>query len=401
MPNRLHALLATVALIAWALFILACTGASWSPDGTKILFSYADPAARQSGIAYYDVNTGTTSTLFLRASDKSGGTIAFAQWERDGSRALIFTLPGSGTSEFSVLAMPVGSSGTTRQFSLPPIDELTPGLPYPEINGQLFIDGKYLARLNLETGQVKLADAKSKDVKLLFSDGARLFFVRQGAEKGTLTVGEVNQETLKRQPLFQFDLKAVREAGIAVDTLWPVPALDPHGGMIALIAMGDSKDAIVLCSLQGFERAFWPDLPLDNYMLSALEWSQDGHTLYGSALSRTSESTILYFAEIPADGSRGRVTEVTRLSAGTAMREWRGLLRLPLSPDGRTIAVSLADFGSDRDQAMRALYLVKLNDSDRRVTVVRPPHAEYLPNALPDDPEDTQTPPPPPPEAHP
>ncbi len=399
MPNRLHAALAAVALLAWALFILACTGASWSPDGSKVLFSYIDPDARQLGVAYYDVNTGTASSLFVHAVDKSE-SLVFAQWQRDGSRALIFTHPSSASGAITLLAMPVGGSGITRQFTLPGVEREANSLPFPEINGNLFVDGTYLARLNLETGKLKLADTKGKETKFLFSDGARLFFARK-RDAEVLVVGEVDQETLKRRPLFELDVGSVRKAGINIKEVVPLPAMSPRGGLLALVGKGEGKDAIVLCSFQGFERAFWPDLPLDSYVLSALEWSQDGHTLYASVLSNTTERTVVSVAEIPVDGSAGRLTELVRIPHDSYLESWRGLLQLPLSPDGRTLAISLADQGKDvLEPSARALYLVRVSDSERNIKVVPAPHAEYAPEELPDEPEEQKppSPPPPPPE---
>lgn len=398
MQSRLHAALAAVALIAWLLFVLTCTGASWSPDGTKILFSYLDPGARQFGVAFYDLNTGTTTPLFLRAADKSEA-IAFAQWQRDGSRALIFTHPTDSSAEVTVLAMPVGGGGTTRQFSLPGMERSGASLPFPEINGHLFVDGTYLARLNLETGQVKLAESKSKEMKFLFTDGVRLFFIRK-REAGVYVVGEVDQETLKRSALFELTVAAVAKRGIEVRDIQPMPAMEPRSGLLALIAPAEGKDAILLCSLQGLERAFWPDLPLDKYMLSSLQWSQDGRTLYASALSTSGDKTILSLAEIPVDGSRGRVTEVARLARENYLDAWRGLLQLPLSPDGRTLALSAADLTQEELEAKdRALYLVKVGDGERRIIVVPAPHSEYPASALPEEPEEKPQPPPPPPGA--
>ena len=96
--NVLHLALGAVGLLALAAYVIACR-ASFSPDGTKILFSYVQPEAKQVGVAVYDRKAGTTRPIYIstRSRDSDEGLLA-AQWDREGTRAIRSPVWRSGTS---------------------------------------------------------------------------------------------------------------------------------------------------------------------------------------------------------------------------------------------------------------------------------------------------------------
>lgn len=398
MQNRLHAALAGVALAAWLLFILACTGASWSPDGTRILFSYADPVAKQRGIAVYDLASGAANSLLLRAEDKSG-SVPFAQWQRDGSRALIFTYAANdAAAEMTVLAMPVGSPGTARQFALPG-GKSSPGLlPFPEIDGQLYVDGNNLARLNLETGEVKLERPKGENPTYLFSDESHLFYIRQTRKEESYDVGVVDPLTLALHRTFTVSAETVRPLGAEVKEILTIPVMDPKSGRIALMATEKETGVILLCTTQAVERVLRPRLPFDDFELLNLQWSRDGRALYATVVSDSADGKAvdIYLAEIPVDGSPVRLTRVVHWQGGSAS-DLFGLISASLSPDGETMALSLADFvKSSLPPEDSALYLIKVSDPEWRQTKVLPPVAPVDRSAPPEPAEPPRQAPPPP-----
>ncbi len=60
--NGLKVMLGIVGLLAWMAYILACR-ASWSPDGSKVLFPYYNPEAEETGVALGTARVTSSSRL--------------------------------------------------------------------------------------------------------------------------------------------------------------------------------------------------------------------------------------------------------------------------------------------------------------------------------------------------
>jgi len=289
--NSLHAALSSIGLLAWMLYILGCSGwSSWSPDGSRVLFPYFDPEAKEAGVAVFDREDASVRVIFVESpADSPSSAVLLAQWEGDGRRALIVKRVTNDSLE--VIALPVGSGRPARHFKLPGMKDDFPVPPYPELDANLYLAGDYLARLNLETGGQTVQELTSPLASLATHSG-RLFYLgpvgvapnnqqpadaqEREEEKGEETqeseedereveVGEVNPVDLTLRPLFRIKAKELQDPGVED---WPRPmAFDPTGARLALIGRREAKDVLILCTLAGVERILTPDFPLEEFHL--------------------------------------------------------------------------------------------------------------------------------------
>lgn len=393
--NRLDGwleVLGLVGLAAWMLYILACR-AAWSPDGSKILFSYFDPQADEAGVVLYDREDETTRTIFVAHSPNLDDALLFAQWESTGRRAII-ARPTDDSLE--VIVLPLDSAQPARHFHLPESEDTLLLPPYPEIHGNLYIGGDYLARLNLQTGEQTVQEPKSPLGSLLTHDG-RLFYARQvppesekkkKAEKKTaekekdanaeeedkkedLEVGEVNLNDLTLKPLFTLSGKELEEHGVKELGFL---AFDPTGTRLAINAEGEDKDLLLLCTLAGLEKTLTPEFPAAKFKLGNPEWSPDGRIIYVPVLTPAADSGWQYaVGEIPVEGGPARLDPIAVLDSSVE-ENFQLLLQVSLSPDGATLATTTALLDqSALPLEARGLYLLAVRDPERKLVQVPVP----------------------------
>lgn len=383
--HPLFAFAGILALAAWALFILACTGwPGWSSDSTKVVFPYADAVTKQDGVALYDRTTGSVTTVFRLAS-KEGETSPFAQFSADGKLLLIGSIAtdGSDVTRFHLLTLPLAPGGVPRQFVLPKVEDSMPYQPYPEIGGKLFIGTEYIASLDLASGALKvqplsetLPASASRQV-FLFASGGKLYSVlvdspEQGGDaQKKYQLGEVDLGTLKIQPWFTVTAADLAARGLT-DAGW-MPAADPTSARMAMSARReDGSSVVVFLSHDGLDRVLVPAITKDYTLGDFFQWSADGKTLYAPVLLRAQARGLYDYAVAEIDAASGatRLDPVARLSE---RGDWAGAfglsLRVSLSPDGRTLATSTsylpAEAVADTD---RGLFLIALTDPARQTT---------------------------------
>ncbi len=378
MRKRLHASLASIAILAWLLFILACTGwPSWNPDGRRVLVPFVDPANNEVGVAVYDVKARAAEIIYRDAGESSGEHLVFSQWQRDGKRALVFSLVKDPESKqhLVLLALPAGGSGAALQVILPDPGDSLSFVPFPEIAGNLyFAAAKYIARVDLRTGTADIKQFEQEESVYLSTDGVRVLYLRGSGEDVNATVefGSLNIKDLTLEPTTRFTKGQVHLDGGELSDLYGWTAFDPHSSRIAMIGDTGHTDAIVLCTLQGVERTFSPAVPVADAHFGNLQWSSDGLTLYASVIAPPDENgAVAYFVgEIPLGGGAVRLTRIATLAREAYTESGnRLLLQVSLSPDGETIATSTAGLSKDKVAAAdRALYLVRISDPARTVT---------------------------------
>ena len=126
-----------VSLLALLAYLSACgpTRPSWSPDGSKLLYSYYNREAGEAGVALLDRASGTTRSIFTVSDpdEDAGEHVINAQWEAGGERAIVL-------SEDEILLVPLDSPEPRKRFELPSGAART-GLPIPEIAGSLYFGG--------------------------------------------------------------------------------------------------------------------------------------------------------------------------------------------------------------------------------------------------------------------
>ncbi len=375
--NGLKVMLGIVGLLAWMAYILACR-ASWSPDGSKVLFPYYNSEADEAGVALYDRNTGETRSIFVEADvDGLDQTKLVAQWEHDGSRAILSL---RGGDSLKVLLLPVRSEKPAQEFTLPePLDDVLV-LPFPEVAGNLYIGTEYLARLNLETGETEIRELEEGREVVLTGHRGRIFYLRPVLEQeerseenrpeaASFEIGVLDPESLTFQPLFE--LREGQLEANSIEEIIPFLAFEPHGSRIAIVGKGKERDAILVCTKAGLQKVVAPELPVEQYRLGNLQWSPDGKTIYAAVLTPTKEKGVEQYSvgEIPADGGPTQLVPIARGHSNTL--DTPIILQIALSPDGTTIATSTGYLGEKFiDREDRALYLVDVQDPGRKVTKI-------------------------------
>ncbi len=389
MPSRrgLHLALGITGLTAWLLFILACTGwPSWSPDGTKLLAPYLDPAGKQTGIALYDLRTKRARSIFTQPFEDDYWVDA--QWESDGKRAIILATQSKGKSH-QVMVLPVGSRKPARYFDLRGHDDLVL-LPLPELKGKLFVGGRQLSRLDLQTGSMETTSFSRKDPETgevrpglenpvsLYSEGHRIYYV--GGEDENLELGTVDPDTLELHPAFERLLTDLRSRGLGEPKLSAfVP--EPRGSRIALLGETGDEDFIALCTLTGVDKILRRDFGIPGARIGTPRWAPGGKLLYVTVAAEVPKGQLQYWVgEIPVEQGKTRLTRIFRVNAKSNWNESLDFSRVSLSPDGRTIAITTADMPEDVvANEDRALYLVDLSDPRRTVTKIPSPRSAPSP----------------------
>jgi len=375
-----------VGLLVLLAYASACLPSrpSWSPDGSKLLYSYYDPKAEEAGVALFDRATGTTRSIFTVSDpgDDVGPIFIPAQWEAGGERAIL--RPGPEGNE--LLLVPRESSNPEQRFELPTSVEWSP-LPVPEIAGSLYFGGKNVSKFDLRTGEV--TSRETEKVPHLYDGWGGVYYLAK--DKRSVRgheVGRLNLEDLTLEPLFELESKETHGIG----ALFRDVAFDSKGDRIALIGDGETGSSILLCSEAGLQETMVPELPLEQYVLENLQWSPDGETLYAAVFSPAKSSGFRIFradrmlfsvAEIPMGADPPRLIPIARVSGKFDGCVDCSGLQIALSPDGSTLATSTAFLGpSSIKEEDRALYLVDVKDPSRPVTKFPLPFSRNEPVVL-------------------
>jgi WD40 repeat protein len=394
----LHVVLMFVGLAGWMVFILACIGPAWSPDGSQILFVYRDVGNSRTAVALYDRRTGAVSTILVQPTPGEGGPSLHPTWQTDGTRALvaISSYISGGSSDVAacdLISIPIKSSLPVHVHNL----GSTGGchFPYFQVNGKVYFGGEDLRSVDLETGEVvsgqwKAASQVPKDSGVILSEHkGQIYYTRevtrmvsgadnkQKQEEGS-EVGRIQLPDLTLKPSFTLwpqDLAAFGVKGADL-MVWP------GGTEIAMIGSGEegeSEKILLAEEGKGVVRVLAPESDVKPYKLGNLIWSSDGRTLYASAITGEEKNTLDYWlAEFPLDGSRPHLTKIAHLRSelnDDFQTMFRMSMPVSLSPDGHWIAATPAVLGKDTlDDRDRALFLIDLRDPARPLQRVPIPH---------------------------
>lgn len=373
----LHPLLGIAGLTAWVVFILGCTGwPSWSPDSSKILAPYFDPAAGQSGIALYDLKAHRARAIFSQPyGEEKDWNPAYAQWEADGRRAIVVLM---ARDSLRVTLLPLDSGKPARQFVLGGRGSDQPVLPLPQLGQVLYVGGKRLSALNLETGAQVDQPLEGKDEVYLSTDGSRLLYIRN-LGSGDAEFGTVDPAGLSLHPLFQVTAAQLEARGLPGAEVFPLVAPEPHGSRLAVRVKAKPRDAIAILAPSGLDTILKPDFGVQNARIGFPQWAPGGKLLYVPVAAQVGPGKGQYWvAEVPLDGGPVRMTPIVPFHAQQDWDETFSLvLQVSLSPDGGTLATTNAGLGERAmpPETRRALYLVDLRDPKRTVTSIAAPLA--------------------------
>lgn len=389
-------LLALLGIIAIVVYVLACRP-SFSPDGSRLVFTSFDSDAKQTSVLCYDLNTKTLETVYHAAvvdkvsepepapnqnEDAEKKPFSFSrgsvkeqylvttQWLPDGKRIAINALS-------YVLVLPVGSAGRTRLLQLQnDLDSGTLMRPLPVLGKYQFIaDKHFLLRLDLETGGILAAPDKKE--YMLIGQGNQLYYLAaadivstpgSSEEKAeSVEIGKLNSETLAATPLLK--MKGEETFG----ELTGFGAASRDGSRLALTTNLSKTPKVLLFRDNKLEKTLALAKEDSDVTVGNVEWSSDGKTLY-SAYARKQENAPCRYGVLEAAADGSSVREIP-LFSGDSSDSWWVAFQIAISPDGRTLAGSSAGFedNDDIEGKDRALYLIDLGSAARKVTKVPVP----------------------------
>ena len=367
--TTLHVLLVCIGLGGLMAYIIACR-AAWSPDGSKVLFSYFSPETKEAGVALYDMTTKQVRSVFVIAPvGDAEDALLTAQWERNGKRAIIrWPVTKQSPDHLKLLLLPIGSDKQTRLITLQIEDDGgTLALPAPEVDGNLFIGGKDIVRINLEKTEGERRKLEKGGEILFAGHKDSVYYARE--RDSVWDIGSLDTETVALTPFFQVQSEAVGE-------LFPFMAFDPKAPRFAMAAEKGEECTLVLCNRTGIQKSVKVLFPAEKYRLGNLQWSVDGTTMYAALAraDREKKTITLALGEIALDTGNTRVVPITTVPGDKLDGPWRAFFQVSLSPDGKTIAAAPTFFGDKpADLKERALYLVDMSDPARPITKVPAP----------------------------
>ncbi|MFH1921288.1 MAG: hypothetical protein ABIP48_15585 [Planctomycetota bacterium] len=376
--NRwLNVVLSVAGVGALLAYVVACRP-SWSPDGTKLLFPCGQGDV--TGIVLLDKTTGESRLIFQVPK----GYVAWCQWDRKGEYAIVAcAVVGVGESdELQVHLVPVDPKKPHRSFEIDSA-EGTPGLPFPEVNGCLFLGGKSLVRLDLKTGQVERRELDDEEDEgeddedeaedgeeeeeaeiLLVSQGDRIYYCTKDEED--YEIGTVDPKDLSLKPLAELSRKDVGE-------IVPLMGVARDGSAVAVGSKKEGQNHLHVIRADGFRKSLPLELPNETYQLGNLEWSADGKTIYAALAKAEKDPDLIGLGVAEITVASGKVRQIPVLEepggdGGPDSGIWILDFQIALSPDGKTIAAAPGYLEESQDEKKRAVYLVDLTRPGRDVT---------------------------------
>ena len=354
-----HIVLSMIGLGALMAYVVACRP-SWSPDGSKLLLACWSQQRNQSVITLFDKATGKTSVVF----EAPAGCMAWCQWDRKGQNAIVaFVKDLGGPQKLEVHLIPVDSQKPGRKYEIEAV-ECTPGIPLPEVNGNLLVGGNPLVRLNLETGEVQRRPVEDREEVILVGEGDRIYYCSKIGEED-YEVGTVDPEKLSLEPLAGLPGKEVGE-------VFPLIAVAKDGSAIAVNSRKEGQSFLLLIRGKELQKPVALQFPQETHELGNLQWSPDQKTVYAALGAKQADEkrARLGVGEISVASGVVRVIPVLEAVGqgnGMDVDAWILDFQIALSPDGKTIAAACTYLKESPDQGDRALYLVDLTSPDRKV----------------------------------
>jgi dipeptidyl aminopeptidase/acylaminoacyl peptidase len=378
-PRALHIVLSLVGIAGLFLFVTACMP-SWSPDGSQLVFDYANPTSKEGGVALYDTATGKATSIYTYRGKGQNQPNISAQWREDGRTILAFVYDDSAPSEERSFIAEVAPNGDlVRIIKLNSTECYF--APAPELRGVLYLWGDHPLEVNLATGESK--EIKDLSSAYFFRANDQIAYVAkpEGDDDNTkdlFLIGTLESDSSQPHNQTEFHVPNTRESEYS-NFVFP-PATDRTGRVALPIAREDQTAVIMICDNQGLRHTIEPKLAAHT-QLGNLQWSPDGGSLYAGLLGTVKKNKSVWsIAEINAEtGEVVRVIPVSQMDASQGDVDSDFYMHFPiaLSPDGRTIATNLAGAPEKSiSESDRALYLLDLNGDSAKVTKITPPVAK-------------------------
>ena len=375
-----NSLLAALALAGLAVYILACSGPSFSPDDSKIAFPAFDPQSGELGVSVLDRKSGRVETAFTMSVIKDlkkpdyGAQILRPQW-LDNNR-LIIGWPGVGNHEkgLNVMVLPVGGKGAARLWQIPELGEMQETLirPLAVAGSGLFmaVESNLVARLDLETGRVVTHACRGESIQV-YASGREDFVLyvapAVGAE-GKLECGKLDPATFAQTPVMQMDITHF-------DHESPL-AFSGDGKQVALVSEQGGKCQILLVRAGQAERTIPVATKGESLAIGGLCFSAKGDKLFASFLRGAEGETnqTCGLLGIPLEGGPAQRTVLFTLRKNMD-NDMAMYLQPGVSRDGKTVAMcstflfAEAQAGQTTDPGC-ALFLIDVSKTPHVVSKV-------------------------------
>jgi len=379
-PRLCDRLLALSGIAGLMLYVLACRP-SFSPDGTKVVFSVNEEESSRTSIVVYDIKEKAFETLAQFSGEiegDAGGRGAYApQWLSQGQQVLI-----NGKS--MIMVLPAGGHGPVRTLMLRRTSDDGWVLPPPVVGDDQFLVSEeenrdlsspkkhVLRRVNLRTWEIR--DFPLRFNCDLYGNGSELLYAAEIEKEKKIEIGRLDTRNGVLSMLIQFETNQDQEFAF----IGPGHSRDRfalsaffHGESRIYIIRGNSVEKIIpVASKAGQTR------------IGNLEWSVDERSLYTNYTATPEQGGETQFGVMEVRIDSGGVREMPLFNK-TVNDDSRGAVLfyfpLALSPDGGKIAVSTGNLGTDVTPPELALYLLNIATQEWKVTRVPVPLASARP----------------------
>ena len=376
-----QALLSSIGGLSLLAYILACGGASFSPDDTQVLYPVFDPKSGDLGVAVYDRKTGLSEPVFTAcrgsAETKKEKLLLRAQWLPDGKNVLIAHTQPDNDKALSLLVVPRGAKAPVRNLGTLELKEAIMGIVYPfSLSGSTLLlnDENTLTRMDLTTGKTLRSDNTNGVFPIPGGNDKEIIAVRnlKGDNEGSV-FGTIDPQTMAFRP--SLTLPTCNERFIK-NTL---PAFDPNKRQVLFISEGPTNQTLMVMNEKGLAFSRTVTCESTNAMPDKLgPWLLTGPkqdrvwTCYLSKEKVTNENGAEFgLVEIPLNAAPLRRIALFRVKKES---EVMGFVQPTLSHDGQTIALaSICLFLDDEPLANAddcALFLVEVGQAEPKITKV-------------------------------
>jgi hypothetical protein len=376
--NTRNAWFGLIGLAALVIYVIACT--SFSPDGSKVLFPTFEAKTGHLAIGLYDRQSGKTENVFVAGAagqtgeDKEAWALLRPLWSPDGKRALVLVDADreDENGKLSLVVVPLGAKEPVRLIWLPETKGKVANLitPPPILGRYMFLGGDPLARLDLESGEVKTNYCGGA---YLTAHGGQVYYLADGHEDDYV-VGKVDAEKLTLSPIVELKKKDV---GALADDLEKqgtisLPLVSKDGSRVVLVCRDSETNSIVVYRGKELEKRVSWGPKAERVFLGNLEWGPDEqrvYTVYARELKADEPLMELGLADIPLNGGPPQRVPLCQVADKQAPLAY---FQFALSPDGKTAAVASTYLAQEESfkPADCALFLVDLGSPEHKVNKI-------------------------------
>lgn len=359
---------ATIAALAWT---FSCRPA-WSPDSSQIVFP--GKVGQKLALARYDLKQKTSEVLFVAPVEKQVSIPAYLD-----TGELLLMSTKEGDTKPLILSRLAMNGGTVALAGKPlelktdndALDHLV--LPPVVVGTKLFLGGKSLTRIDLDTKEIVRSDLPDtpNDITLARrGEGICYLTTRNMDEPGEWELGTLDPATLTGKVLIRGPQAS---AGNPAWKPMPMIAFSRDLSRVALPAervdreTTEQTQSAILVFQGGKLENVLPLSDIHNLIqVGSLAFGADNVNLFTVFSRKDSNGHTLNLLESTFSGSVQRETPLLTLPATKADLAPAVQMQLAMSPDGKWAAIATAYLQELKDQS-QSLLLVDVSGKERTV----------------------------------